>query len=175
VIVLFAGSSGGDFRLRHPHRRRARAARHVDPAPDSVTLAIRHRFEAAGVFSNRRGPGADGRASNRSSSVARLRAPSCSSRASRRSSRAVCRRQLLIVSDATEPEHRQHRASVRGRVRSQYSRELGARARPASRIVPTVRMRFNPTRQSSNLFVPGLMAFVLTIISSLMTGDLADA
>ena len=30
-------------------------------------------------------------------------------------------------------------------------------------------MRFNPTRESSNLFVPGLMAFVLTIISSLMT------
>jgi ABC-2 type transport system permease protein len=32
-----------------------------------------------------------------------------------------------------------------------------------------VRTRFNPTRESSNLFVPGLMAFVLTIISSLMT------
>jgi ABC-2 type transport system permease protein len=30
-------------------------------------------------------------------------------------------------------------------------------------------MRFNPTRASSNLFVPGLMAFVLTIISALMT------
>jgi len=30
-------------------------------------------------------------------------------------------------------------------------------------------MRFNPTRESSNLFVPGLMAFVLTIISALMT------
>jgi ABC-2 type transport system permease protein len=30
-------------------------------------------------------------------------------------------------------------------------------------------MRFNPTRESKNLFVPGLMAFVLTIISSLMT------
>jgi len=36
-------------------------------------------------------------------------------------------------------------------------------------IVPQTRMRFNPTRESSNLFVPGLMAFVLTIISSLMT------
>jgi ABC-2 type transport system permease protein len=36
-------------------------------------------------------------------------------------------------------------------------------------IAPVVRMRFNPTRESSNLFVPGLMAFVLTIISSLMT------
>ncbi len=30
-------------------------------------------------------------------------------------------------------------------------------------------MRFNPTRESANLFVPGLMAFVLTIVSSLMT------
>ena len=30
-------------------------------------------------------------------------------------------------------------------------------------------MRFNPSRESSNLFVPGLMAMVLTIISSLMT------
>jgi ABC-2 type transport system permease protein len=36
-------------------------------------------------------------------------------------------------------------------------------------IVPQTRMRFNPTRESANLFVPGLMAFVLTIISSLMT------
>jgi drug efflux transport system permease protein len=45
------------------------------------------------------------------------------------------------------------------------------RAAGASRpgIVPQVRMRFNPTRESSHLFVPGLMAFVLTIISSLMT------
>ena len=30
-------------------------------------------------------------------------------------------------------------------------------------------MRFNPTSESSHLFVPGLMAFVLTIISALMT------
>jgi ABC-2 type transport system permease protein len=30
-------------------------------------------------------------------------------------------------------------------------------------------MRFNPTRESSNLFVPGLIAFVLTIVSALMT------
>jgi len=30
-------------------------------------------------------------------------------------------------------------------------------------------MRFNPTRESSNLFVPGLMAFVLTILATLMT------
>ena len=34
---------------------------------------------------------------------------------------------------------------------------------------PQSRMRFNPTRESTNLFVPGLMAFVLTIVSALMT------
>jgi ABC-2 type transport system permease protein len=49
-----------------------------------------------------------------------------------------------------------------------YERELRATT-GGVRIVPQVRTRFNPTRESSNLFVPGLMAFVLTIISSLMT------
>jgi ABC-2 type transport system permease protein len=49
-----------------------------------------------------------------------------------------------------------------------YEREQRASGRRLQ-IVPTVRMRFNPTRESSNLFVPGLMAFVLTIVSSLMT------
>jgi ABC-2 type transport system permease protein len=35
--------------------------------------------------------------------------------------------------------------------------------------VPQVRIRFNPTSESVNLFVPGLMAMVLTITSALMT------
>ncbi|HEU5304557.1 MAG TPA: ABC transporter permease, partial [Gemmatimonadales bacterium] len=39
----------------------------------------------------------------------------------------------------------------------------------ALRIEPVSRMRYNPTLESSHLFVPGLIAFVLTIISALMT------
>ena len=39
----------------------------------------------------------------------------------------------------------------------------------ALRIEPQVRMRYNPTLESSHLFVPGLVAFVLTIVSALMT------
>jgi len=50
-----------------------------------------------------------------------------------------------------------------------YERELAGRGQGAVRIVPQVRMRFNPTGESSNLFVPGLMTMVLTIISALMT------
>jgi ABC-2 type transport system permease protein len=37
------------------------------------------------------------------------------------------------------------------------------------RIDIAVRMRYNPTLESAHLFVPGLVAFVLTIISALMT------
>lgn len=40
---------------------------------------------------------------------------------------------------------------------------------PGVRIDVEARMRFNPTLQSVNLFVPGLIAFVLTIVSALMT------
>jgi ABC-2 type transport system permease protein len=43
---------------------------------------------------------------------------------------------------------------------------------PASggfRIDARARMRYNPTLESAHLFVPGLVAFVLTIVSALMT------
>jgi ABC-2 type transport system permease protein len=49
-----------------------------------------------------------------------------------------------------------------------YERDIAVKG-GAVRIIPEARMRFNPTRASSNLFVPGLIAFVLTIISALMT------
>jgi len=37
------------------------------------------------------------------------------------------------------------------------------------RIEAATRMRYNPTLESAHLFVPGLVAFVLTIVSALMT------
>jgi ABC-2 type transport system permease protein len=39
----------------------------------------------------------------------------------------------------------------------------------ALRIEAETRMRYNPTLESAHLFVPGLIAFVLTIVSALMT------
>ena len=86
---------------------------------------------------------------------------------------------LLIIADATEPNTGSIVAAYANAVVQGYEQEEDAasrtphlaplQARGAVRIVPSIRMRFNPTRESSNLFVPGLMAFVLTIISSLMT------
>ena len=39
----------------------------------------------------------------------------------------------------------------------------------APRIDAAVRMRFNPTLESVNLFIPGLIALVLTVVSALMS------
>ena len=39
----------------------------------------------------------------------------------------------------------------------------------ALQIEPQARLRYNPTLESAHLFVPGLVAFVLTIVSALMT------
>src|SRR5690606_38004179 len=41
--------------------------------------------------------------------------------------------------------------------------------RPVGTIRISTRMRFNPTLESQNLLVPGLLAFILALISALMT------
>ena len=150
----------------------------VDPAPDPVTLAMRARFGAARVFETvavlpriepleelfRRGT-AQGAVVFEAGFAERL-------------ARGLPAG-LLIIADATEPNTGSIVAAYANAVVQGYEQEEDAasrtphlaplQARGAVRIVPSIRMRFNPTRESSNLFVPGLMAFVLTIISSLMT------
>jgi ABC-2 type transport system permease protein len=139
----------------------------VDPAPDPVTLALRARFDAAHVFETvavlpnaasieslfRRG----------AVQGAVFFEPNFAERLGRGLDAGV-----LIVGDASEPNTGSIVQAYAAAVVQTYEQEELARGRTV-RIVPTVRMRFNPTRQSSNLFVPGLMAFVLTIVSSLMT------
>jgi ABC-2 type transport system permease protein len=139
----------------------------VDPAPDSVTLAIRGRFEGARAFTIvavvprvdmledlfQRGiaQGAVAFQPGFAERLGRGLAP-----------------ELLVVGDATEPNSGSIVQAYAAAVVDTYAREQPERGQTV-RIVPSVRMRFNPTRESANLFVPGLMAFVLTIISSLMT------
>lgn len=74
---------------------------------------------------------------------------------------------IQLISDASEPNTGTSRLSYASAVIQSYARET--RTAGGLEIVPQARMRFNPTAESSNLFVPGLMAMVLTIISALMT------
>jgi ABC-2 type transport system permease protein len=139
----------------------------VDPAPDYATLALRNRFAATDVFR----------------AVAELRRPEPlaplfrSGRAQEaivfapgfadRLARGLPAR-LQIVTDATEPNTGSAMQSYALSIIHDYERDLRA-AGSTVRIEPELRLRFNPTRESANLFVPGLLALILAIISSLMT------
>jgi ABC-2 type transport system permease protein len=139
----------------------------VDPSPDAMTLAIRDRFNATGTFRTVAVLSTDAALEplfQRSRvQVALEFAPRFAERA-----RSPDGAELLVITDATEPNTGTARLTYVRAVVQQYvaSSRLSA---GAVRIDPRVRSRFNPTRESANLFVPGLMAMVLTIISALMT------
>ena len=139
----------------------------VDPAPDFATIALRDRFVASGVFRTvavlSRTTDIDPLFQTGEAQQALVFAPGFASDLARGDPA-----QLLIVTDATEPNTGSLLQAYALAVVESYQRELGAGSRRIT-IVPAVRLRFNPTRESSNLFVPGLMAFVLTIVSSMMT------
>jgi len=139
----------------------------VDPAPDPVTLALRARFAAAETFRIVA-------VAPTTATVDRLFQRGDAQAAivfepgfGERLGRGVPAR-VQIIADTTEPNTGSATQAYALQVIQGYERERLARSGDV-RIVPQVRSRFNPTRESSNLFVPGLMAFVLTIISSLMT------
>ena len=141
----------------------------VDPTPDAVTLAIRDRLDATGVFRT----------------VAVLQSPAelqplfqrdtaqVAIQFAPRFAEAIARgdtAQVLIVTDATEPNSGTGRANYVDAVIQSYARDATHDATHGGiRVTPRVRARFNPARKSTNLFVPGLMALVLTMISALMT------
>ena len=139
----------------------------VDPAPDYATVALRARFAGGGIFNTVAVvPRVDdlqplfqsGRAQE-----ALVFEPEFASNLA-----AGVPARILVLTDATEPNTGSVLQAYALSVIGDYQQSLGGAGRLLT-IVPESRMRFNPTRESSNLFVPGLMAFVLTVISSLMT------
>ena len=139
----------------------------VDPTPDATTLALRDRFTASGMF---RVVAAlpterllDPLFRSDTAQIAIEFAPGFAERIARGEVA-----QMLVIGDATEPNSGTARQSYVMAVVQQYESEQATR-RGEIRIVPEARARFNPTRASANLFVPGLMALVLNIISALMT------
>ncbi len=166
VEVLLFGSA---IRTEVEHIRLAI----VDPAPDEATLAVRARLQATSLFET----------------VAVLRAPAelpplfergaartavtFESGFGDRLGRGEPAR-VLVITDATDPNTGSAMQAYALNVLQRYEQDVRAeRGRTGAggvvRIVPDVRMRFNPTLRSANLFVPGLIAFVLTIVSALMT------
>ncbi len=74
--------------------------------------------------------------------------------------------EVLVVSDGINANYAKTVETYVRAVVQAWVAEQGGRA-PVVRVA--TRMRFNPTLASENLFVPGLLAFVLTLVSALMT------
>jgi ABC-2 type transport system permease protein len=138
----------------------------VDPSPDSNTLALRGRFAATDLFTTvavlPRTDTVDALFRTGRAQVAVVFPDAFAEDVQRGDA------QVQVVVDATEPNTASLVQNYAIAVIQSYDHESGGAAVHVA-ITPRVRTRFNPTRESVNLFVPGLMAFVLTIISSLMT------
>jgi ABC-2 type transport system permease protein len=142
----------------------------VDPTPDHATIALRGRFAGnprftvvatsptvAPVGSLFRSGAAD---------VAVVFPPGFAERLARGMTVP-----LLLVGDASDPNTGSANAAYTGAVIARYQADIGAVGQISQtvRIVPRIRMRFNPTLESVNLFVPGLIALVLTLVTAIMT------
>lgn len=139
----------------------------VDPTPDATTLELRNRFRAAGTFRIVAVVPTEADLAplfeTDTAQVAVRFQPRFGERIA-----AGEMAQVLVITDATEPNSGSARQNYVTAVIQNYQQELRQRA-GRIRIVPETRARFNPTRESTNLFVPGLMAMVLNIIAALMT------
>ena len=139
----------------------------VDPVPDETTVELRNRFTAGGIFrtvavlSSTRD--LEPLFQTDTAQVAIVFPAGFGSRFASGEST-----ELLVITDAAEPNSGSARQNFVVAVIQQYEREQRRRAGGIV-IVPQARARFNPTRESVNLFVPGLMTMVLNIIAALMT------
>ena len=76
--------------------------------------------------------------------------------------------QVLVVADASDPNTGTTMQSYALAVLREWRAVLGVPG-DGVRIETRTRMRFNPTLESVNLFVPGLIALILTLVTTLMT------
>ncbi|MGH7483303.1 MAG: ABC transporter permease [Longimicrobiales bacterium] len=151
----------------------------VDPSPDAVTLALRARLAATElheIVDVRRDPGGlDALFRRGDAHQALVFEPGFATRLARGLPAGV-----QLITDATEPNTASAREAFTLAVLRRFETDIAGATRslaqaparaPAQAILidTRVRMRFNPTLESAHLFVPGLIAFVLTIVCALMT------
>ena len=139
----------------------------VDPAPDPATIALRDRFAGNPRFSivaiSPTNVGVEPLFRRGDADMA-LEFPSGFGESLARGTPA----RLLLIGDASDPNTASMMAAYAGAVIAGYQSAIGATGQ-SIQIVPQFRMKYNPTLESVNLFVPGLIALVLTLITALMT------
>lgn len=159
----------------------------VDPAPDAATVELASRFRGMGLFT----PVGSYPSARPLEELFQRGAIDQAVVFEPGFARDLGRgeAQVQIITDASDPNTGSAIRSYAERVIRDYGQEVAAGAggasgggmqaaatvgaaagSPSARpIEAVVRVRFNPTLESRNIFVPGLVALVLTIVSALMT------
>ena len=155
----------------------------VDPAPDAASLRLRASLAGSGRFRivavGSRLDDVEPLFRRDAADVAVVLPPDFATRLARGRPAAAppdaAGPDVLVVTDASNPNSGSTMQAYVLSALGDFERARGvppggpaARARPVH-IDLSARMRFNPTMASANLFVPGLMALVLTLVSALMT------
>lgn len=76
---------------------------------------------------------------------------------------------VQIITDATDPNLAKIVQAYTTNILRDYLDEQKEATAPSMGIQPSVRMMYNPGLKSVNLFVPGLIAVILMLVSALMT------
>jgi ABC-2 type transport system permease protein len=139
----------------------------VSPSPDAATAALRTRFAHAGRFVLLPPPASAQEVERlfRRGAVDVAVYLGSELRSGRSGTTPL---QVLIVTDASDPNTSTTMQNYVNAVLRDWQRDRGGEA-ASVRIESRVRMRFNPTLRSVNLFVPGLIALILTLVTSLMS------
>lgn len=146
----------------------------VDPSPGVETRALTNRLAASGRFELQGVVPSMAAVEHRfrDASVQQVIAlPSGTDRLLR----GVAPLPVQVVTDFADPNMGSIMQGYASAVVRQWHAEAmgamagGAGASGAPRIEVTTRMRYNPALESVNLFVPGLIALILTIVSAMMT------
>lgn len=139
----------------------------VAPAPDAAAAALRARLAHGGRFTLLPPVGDDGALASLfrrgAVDVGILLEPGLADRLGEGRPAEV-----LVVADASDPNTGTTMQSYALAVLRDWRAALGAPG-DGVRIETRTRMRFNPTLESVNLFVPGLIALILTLVTTLMT------
>jgi len=139
----------------------------VDPTPDYATIALRNRLGATGRFTI---VDVLPDASRLETLFRRHQADVAVDIAPRFGTRLARGEpaDIQLIADASDPNGGTTMAAYVNAVIDDYAAQMGASG-GAVHIALDTRMRFNPTLASVNLFVPGLIALVITLVSALMT------
>ena len=139
----------------------------VDPTPDYATLAFRNRLGATDRF---RIVDVLPDASRLETLFRRNEADVGVELAPRFGARLARGEpaEIQLIADASDPNGGTTMAAYVNAVIDDFTAQMGG-SRGAVHIALDTRMRFNPTLASVNLFVPGLIALVITLVSALMT------